>query len=212
MREPQAQIHEGRTERERTAILGGGVVRPAHGEIAVGDGGMQVGDLAPRRAVHRLVAVRLPPAPAAGAFQRRPVDLLGALVLSEVVADDGQVEPRLDVPRIDLERLLQRALRRLELAQLVIDHAQHVVDVRERHAAGHRLLEVTGRERVIPALEVLFAEGDELPQLVVHALPVLRPPRRIVARNHWSAGASAGGCSGMGLRAAGSEGGAGDCS
>src|SRR5882724_3770206 len=160
---------------------------------------MQVGDLAARGAVHRLVAVRLPRAPAAGAFQRRTVDLLGALVLSEVVADDGQVEPRLDVAGIDLEGLLQRALGGLELAQ-------HVVDVREPHAAGHRLLEMPGRERVIAALEVLFAEGDQLPHLVVHALPVLPSPEENRTTDHWSAGASAGGCSGTGLRAAGSDG------
>src|SRR5437773_1933435 len=59
-----------------------------------------------------------------------------------------------------------------ELAEVVIDDAEHVVHVGEHHAARDGLLQMAGRERIIAALEVLSAEGDQLPQLVVHALPV----------------------------------------
>src|SRR5438552_15306988 len=55
--------------------------------------------------------------------------------------------------------------------------AEHVVHVGEGDAARYRLLEMAGRERVIAALEVLPGEGDQLPQLVVHALPVESPAR-----------------------------------
>src|SRR5262249_39169964 len=61
--------------------------------------------------------------------------------------------------------------RGLELAEVVVDDAQHVVDVGEGGAARHGLLEMSSRQRIIAALEMLSAEGDQLPQLVVHALP-----------------------------------------
>src|SRR6185436_5932772 len=141
----------------------------------VGDGRVQVGDLAAGVRVHRLVAVRLTLAPRARPREGRAVDLLGALVLAEVVADDGEVEPRLDVARVDGQRLLQRPLRGGELAEVVVDDPEHVVHVGEGHAARNGLLEMPGRQRIIAALEVLSAEGDQLPQLVVHALPGVRP-------------------------------------
>src|SRR5438876_822037 len=98
--------------------------------------------------------------------------MLRAVVLAKVVADDGEIEARLDVIGIDGQRLLQGPLAGRELAEVVIDDAEHVVHVGEHHAARDGLLQMAGRERIIAALEVLSAEGDQLPQLVVHALPV----------------------------------------
>ena len=65
---------------------------------------------------------------------RVAVHLLCALVLAQVVADDGQVERCLDVAGIDVQRLLERPLRRLELAQVMVDDAEHLVHVGERRA------------------------------------------------------------------------------
>src|SRR5207253_3867619 len=57
----------------------------------------------------------------------------------------------------------------VELAQVMVDDAEHVVHVGVRGAACDHLLQVPCREGIIAPVEVLFAEGDQLPHLVVHA-------------------------------------------
>ena len=68
---------------------------------------------------------------AALAAERRCVDLLGLPVLPHVVVDDRQVERRVGVGRVDPQRRLEGPLGPGELALVVVDDAEHVVDVGE---------------------------------------------------------------------------------
>ena len=157
---------------------------------------MEVGDLSPRERVERLVLARvartLP-----GALDRVGIDGLRLVVLAQIVAEDGEVERRLDVGRVDLQRLLERVPGRFELAQLVVGHAQHVVHVGKRRAAGDHLLQMAGGKRPVAAREVFPTEGDQLPQMVVHAPPAATRWKRSMdaqevsaaARRVWRVGA-----------------------
>jgi hypothetical protein len=103
---------------------------------------------------------------------RGGVDLARLVVLAAVVVGDRQVERRLGVARVDLERRLEGLLRVGEAPLVVIDDAEHVEDVGEPAVLLHDLREVLLGLVVLASLVVVAPERDELPEPVVHGRPV----------------------------------------
>jgi len=99
-----------------------------------------------------------------------PVGLLGVLVAAGVVVGDRQVERRVGVPGVDAQRRLEGPLRLLVLPLVVIDDAEHVVDVGERLVRLDDLGQVLLRQRVLLLQVVAAAEREGLLQLFVHVV------------------------------------------
>ena len=103
----------------------------------------------------------------------RLVDLLRLLVLPHVVVDDGQVQRRLGVRGVEPQRRLEGALRPGELALVVVDDAEHVVDVGERLVLLDELRQVMLGLRVLLLVEVAPPQGEQLLERLVHVLTLL---------------------------------------
>jgi len=75
---------------------------------------------------------------------RALVDHLGLDVFPQVVAGDDQVQRRFGVRRVDAQRFVEHLLRLRQPPLLVIDDAQHVVDVGVRRLLAQHLGETCG--------------------------------------------------------------------
>ena len=108
------------------------------------------------------------PAARAGAGERVAVGLLRLLVLAGVVVGDGEVQRGVGVPGVDAERRLEGAQRFLVLPLVVVDDAEHVVDVGERLVLLDDLRQVLLGEAVLLLEVVAAAERERLLQGLVH--------------------------------------------
>ena len=111
--------------------------------------------------------------------QRPFVDLLRLGILPEVVAGDDQVQRRLGVGGVDAERLLEHRFGLGQASLLVIDDAQHVVDVRVGRLLAQHFGQVGDGLGVLAGQVVGAPARDQLTQAAA------------VGISHWGGGASA---------------------
>ncbi len=163
--EARADVDERRAERQRALIFAHGVGVHPDGVIGGAGVGVHVRDLALREGIE-----------AAGRALRGGesalVDLLGLAVLAEVVVRHGEVERGFGVGRVDLERAPEHSLGVAEASRLVIDDAQHVVDVGVGHVLAQDLGEA-GLRLVVLARDIVIAPArHEIAQRVLVSLIV----------------------------------------
>ena len=157
-----ADVHERRAHAQRLLQLLDRVIEQADGRVGVGEVAMHVGDLA---ASERLQLVE---ATAAAGAVGLLVHLAAIVVAAQLVVDDREVERRFGVVRVDGQRPFECFASLLWLPVLVVDEAQHVVDIGEVLVSIADGLEVWPSALVLACPVVLAAVGQVLLDLGVH--------------------------------------------